>query len=153
MTHQILFALVCSTSLLAACGSNDKPVSSASTSSGSDAAIVDDASYEAVGNDFIGKTTTVLDADGKDCDKLATDLSKLFDDRKSTISALLAYGEAHPEIKKAVMAKHKAESDAFDARVNAAFAACGENEALAAAFAKLNGPVRAKAEPAEKAAR
>lgn len=95
------------------------------------------AEYEAKANELMDKMTAMFVADGKDCAKLATDLSKLVDDNKSSFDAASVFEKANPDAKKALDKKMEARSKDFQAKAGPAIEACKDNKALQDAMAKV----------------
>jgi hypothetical protein len=94
-----------------------------------------DDEYVAKATDIVHKLMDIFKADGKDCDKLAADVSKLVDD--PVVAASTAYEKAHPEAKAKFDQQSTAMVKEFGATVTPAIRVCGDNEALKAAFKKL----------------
>ena len=93
--------------------------------------------YQTRGTALLDKMTAIFAADGKDCAKIAADVSKYVDDNKAEIDAVTAYEKAHPADKKAWDEKNKAKTDDFMAKAGPAMDACKDNKALQDAMAKL----------------
>ena len=93
--------------------------------------------YQTRGTALLDKMTAIFAADGKDCAKIAADVSKYVDDNKGEIDAVTAYEKAHPADKKAWDQKNKAKTDDFMAKAGPSMEACKDNKALQDAMAKL----------------
>jgi hypothetical protein len=148
--HRILIAVTFALLLVAACkksgdgqpaaGASDKP---AETNSGGGSAVASGeinnvSDYEARSVALLDKLSAVFVADGKDCDKLATDLNKFMDENKAAMQAEMAYGKAHPDDKQAVDKKVEAKANAFaDKVLEPAMAACQSNKGVQEAMAKI----------------
>ncbi len=72
---------------------------------GSATTFTDNADYEAKGLALMNSMIAVFAADGTDCAKLATDITKFIGDNQDKFSAFKAYETAHPEAKKEMETK------------------------------------------------
>jgi hypothetical protein len=134
MTRHRMLIAVCSSLLLVAACSKKKDDGKPAAVSGP---IANTADYESRGTGFIEKMIGILTADEKDCDKLAADLSKFFDDTKSEVDAMKAYEKAHPEDKEQLNKKVEAKSDKFAKVLESVGETCKDNKALEAAMTKM----------------
>jgi hypothetical protein len=100
-------------------------------------AIASTADYEAKGTDMMDKLTAIFTSDGKDCDKLASDVGKFIADHKADFDTVGAYEKAHPADKKAFDAKTKDKQKVFMDTAGPALEACKSNKALGDALAKM----------------
>ena len=74
---------------------------------------------------------------GKDCDKLATNLSKFGDDNRALFESLKAFEKANPDAEKAFDEKMKGREKEFEQKLGPAFDACKDHEGMKAAMSKL----------------
>jgi hypothetical protein len=95
-----------------------------------DKKIATPAEYETLGIDVTNKLLALFGADGKDCDKLATDLTKFGEDNRKLFEALDAYGKANPEVAKAFDQKMEAREKEFEEKLGPAFEACRNHEGM-----------------------
>jgi hypothetical protein len=95
------------------------------------------ADYEARQTELTTKISGILNSDGKDCDKLGTDLGKFFTDNKAAFEAVDAFEKANPDARKAFDAKTKAQQDDIGGKLSAAGDACKDNAAFKDAMGKV----------------
>ncbi len=95
------------------------------------------AEYDTKATELFDKLVGVFAADGKDCDKLAADLTKLTDEQGALFAGLQAFEQANPDAKQAFDDKMKGREKDYEAKVAPSFEACQKHEAVIAAIAKL----------------
>ena len=99
--------------------------------------ITNAADYEAKANDMMDKMTALFVADGKDCDKLAADMSAFLDTNKDGFAATKTFETANPDAKKALDTKMEPRMKDFQAKAGPSLDACKDNKALQAAMSKM----------------
>ena len=99
--------------------------------------IANAAEYEAKAMEMSDKMTAMFAADGKDCEKLAGDMSKFIDENKTMFAAAKAFEAAHPEAKKALDTKMEPKMKEMMEKMGPAMEACKDNKALKDAMTKL----------------
>jgi hypothetical protein len=87
-------------------------------------AIANTADYEARGTAVMDKLMGIFTADGKNCDKLAADITKFIEDNRADMEAVTAYEKAHPADKTAIEKKMEAKAKEFTAKLTPAMDAC-----------------------------
>jgi hypothetical protein len=93
-------------------------------------AIVGDVDYETKATDMTNKLLAVFGAAGKDCDKLAADLTVFTDQNRTLFEALKAYEQAHPDAEKKFDEKMKPREKEFEEKLGPAMEACQNHEGL-----------------------
>lgn len=96
---------------------------------------VDD--YTKMGMEMMDQLAGIFTAAGKDCDKLAADLSKWVDANKSKKEAADAFEKANPDAKKALDEKAKPQMEKFIAAMGPAMESCKDHQGLKDAMAKM----------------
>ena len=97
--------------------------------------LTSDDEFIANGREIVRRLVAIFTADGQDCEKLAADVSKLSED--PIWSASTRYEDAHPEVRDRFAAEQAEMGKQFGPVVAPAMAACAENQAFAAAVAKM----------------
>jgi hypothetical protein len=119
----------------------DKPADPATADKPADkpaeggATFASDDEYLAKGKEAMGKLIDIFKADGKDCEKIAGDVTKLLQEPVFTQSK--AYEKAHPDIKKKFGDATKDLEKQFEKEATPALTACAKNKAFTDAFAKM----------------
>jgi hypothetical protein len=93
--------------------------------------------YEAKAMEMSDKMTAMFGADGKDCDKLAGDMSKFIDENKTMFASAKAFEAAHPEAKKALDTKMEPKMKEMMEKMGPAMEACKDHQGLKDAMTKL----------------
>jgi hypothetical protein len=99
--------------------------------------VADAAQYETLGTDLTNKLLALFAAGGKDCDKLAVDLTKFGDDNRKVFEALKAFEKDHPDAEKAFDEKMKGREKEFEEKVGPAFEACQNHEGMKKAMQNM----------------
>lgn len=99
-------------------------------------AIANAAEYDAKATDTTEKILAIFKAGGKDCDKLAADLTKFAEEYGPTLEGIKAFEDANPEAEKAFEEKMKPREKEFEA-IGPTFEACKDHAGLAAAIQKM----------------
>jgi hypothetical protein len=97
--------------------------------------LTSDDEFIANGREIVHRLVAIFSADGQDCDKLAADVSRLSED--PIWSASTRYEDVHPEVRERFAAEQAEMGKQFGPAVAPAMAACAENQAFAAALAKM----------------
>lgn len=110
----------------------EKPADPAKPAEGAppESNIVDDVDYESKGTDMTNKLLAIFAAAGKDCDKIAADLTVFTDQNRKLFDALKAYEKAHPEAEKKFDEKMKPREKEFEEKLTPAMEACQNHEGL-----------------------
>lgn len=93
--------------------------------------------YEAVAMEMSDKMIAMFGAAGKDCDKLAGDMSKFIDENKTKFASAKAFEAAHPEAKKALDTKMEPKMKEMMEKMGPAMEACKDHQGLKDAMTKL----------------
>ena len=99
--------------------------------------IVNASQYETLGTDITNKLLALFAANGKDCDKLAADLTKFGEDNRKLFEALKAFEKANPEAEKAFDAKMESREKEFEEKIGPAFDACQNHEGMKKAMQNM----------------
>lgn len=99
--------------------------------------IVNANDYETKAIDMTNKLLALFVDAGKDCDKLATNLSKFGDDNRALFESLKAFETSNPDAEKAFDEKMKGREKEFEDKLGPAFDACKNHEGMKTAMAKL----------------
>jgi hypothetical protein len=102
-------------------------------------AITSDADYEAKAMGAMDKMTAIFAADGKDCDKLAADMTKFGAENKALMVSSKAYEKEHPDAKKALDEKMKPKMEGMMGAMGPAMEACKDHKGLADAMTSMAG--------------
>jgi hypothetical protein len=97
-------------------------------------ALANAADYEKKGTEMIDKVLVVFKAHGKDCDKLAADLTKLAQENRATFDALKAFEKANPAAEEAFDKKLEAREAEMEQAFGPAFDACKDHAGMKEAF-------------------
>jgi hypothetical protein len=97
--------------------------------------LTSDDEFIANGREIVHRLVAIFTADGQDCDKLAADVSRLSED--PIWSASTRYEDAHPEVRERFATEQAEMGKQFGPAVAPAMAACADNQAFAAALAKM----------------
>ena len=93
--------------------------------------------YEAVAMEMSDKMIAMFGAAGKDCDKLAGDMSKFIDENKTKFASAKAFEAAHPDAKKALDTKMEPKMKEMMEKMGPAMEACKDHKGLKDAMTKL----------------
>jgi hypothetical protein len=93
--------------------------------------------YEALGMDMTNKLLAIFAADGKDCDKLAADMTKFGEENRKTFEAIKNFEKANPDAEKAFDEKMKPREKEFEEKLSPAFDACQNHEGMKKAMQSL----------------
>ena len=118
-------------------GSGAAPVAAVAKPAGAADTISNNDEYQSKATAAFDKMVGLFTGDGKDCDKLAADLSKFADDNVGLFAAAKTYEKAHPDDKKALDTKMEAKQKDFMEKAGPAMDACKDHKGLAAAMDKL----------------
>jgi hypothetical protein len=99
--------------------------------------IVNATEYETLGMDMTNKLLALFVAGGKDCDKLAADLTKFGDDNRKLFEAIKAFEKANPDAEKAFDKKMEGREKEFEEKVGPAFEACQNHEGMKKAMQNM----------------
>jgi hypothetical protein len=102
-------------------------------------AITSDADYESKAMGAMDKMSAIFTAAGKDCDKLAADLTKFGEENKALMVSSKQYEKDHPEAKKALDEKMKPKMEGMMGAMGPAMEACKDHKGLAAAMTSMAG--------------
>jgi hypothetical protein len=119
-----------------AAGEAAKPTEKAAAPGG---AITSDADYEAKAMGAMDKMTAIFAAAGKDCDKLAADMTKFGAENKALMVSSKAYEKDHPEAKKALDEKMKPKMEGMMGAMGPAMEACKDHKGVADAMTSMAG--------------
>ncbi len=110
----------------------DKAAEPAKPTEGAAAAgsIVGDVDYETKATDMTNKLLAIFGAAGKDCDKLAADLTVFTEQNRTLFEALKAYEQGHPDAEKKFDEKMKPREKEFEEKLAPAMEACQNHEGL-----------------------
>jgi hypothetical protein len=95
------------------------------------------AEFEAKGTGLTNSILAVFKTAGKDCDKLAADLTKVLDDNLGLIEGIRAFEKENPKEAKAFDKKMKPRQKEFEATIGPAMEACQDHEGLQKAVQRL----------------
>ena len=93
--------------------------------------------YESKATDLTNKLLAIFVAGGKNCDKLAADMTKFSTENRATFEALKAFEKANPDAEKAFDEKMKGREKEFEEKLSPAFEACKDHEGLKKAMGSL----------------
>jgi hypothetical protein len=110
------------------------PPRSAEPSAGS-LTLTSDDEFIANGREIVRRLVAIFTDDGQDCEKLAADISKLSED--PIWKASTHYEDAHPDVRERFAAEQAEMGKRFGAVAGPAATACANNEAFAAALARM----------------
>lgn len=99
--------------------------------------VADANQYETLGVDMTNKLLAIFAADGKDCDKLAADLTKFGEDNRKVFDSIKAFEKEHPDAEKAFNEKMKGREKEFEEKVGPAFEACQNHEGMKKAMQNM----------------
>lgn len=99
--------------------------------------IASDTDYETHATDLTNKLLAIFAADGKDCDKLAADLTKFGDDNRKLFESLKAYEQAHPDAEKKFDEKMKPREKEMEEKIGPSFEACKDHEGMKKAMQNM----------------
>ena len=99
--------------------------------------IANAAEYDTKATELTEKVIGAFTANGKDCDKLAAELSKVIDDNRATFDGLKAFETANPDSKKAFDAKMEPREKEFEEQIGPSIVACQSHAGLKAALEKM----------------
>jgi len=93
--------------------------------------------YTKLGMEMMDKMTAIFADAGKDCDKLATNLTKFNDENQGMKEATEAFEKANPDVKKAFDEKAKASMEKFMQAAGPAMEACKDHAGVKTAMEKM----------------
>jgi hypothetical protein len=102
-------------------------------------AIASDADYESKAMGAMDKLTAIFAAAGKDCDKLAAEITKFGAENKALMVSSKAYEKDHPDAKKALDEKMKPKMEGMMGAMGPAMEACKDHKGLADAMTSMAG--------------
>lgn len=105
--------------------------------SGPAVTIANAAEYDAKATELTDKLLAVFVTDGKDCDKLATDLTKFGQEFGPTFEGLKAFEKENPGAEKAFDEKMKPREKEFQDKIGPSFEACQNHEGVKTAMEGL----------------
>lgn len=97
--------------------------------------LASDDAFIANGEEIVRRLVDIFTNDGQDCEKLATDVTKLSAD--PIWAASTRYEDAHPQVRDRFRQESDAMRQQFAAVAMRAMTACAENQAFADALAKM----------------
>ena len=99
--------------------------------------IVNANDYESKATDITNKMLAVFVAAGKDCDKLAADMTKFINDNKTVMESLTAFEKTNPDAEKAFDKKMEGREKEMEEKLSPAFEACKDHAGLKQAMSNL----------------
>ncbi|HEY5927288.1 MAG TPA: hypothetical protein VIV11_36625 [Kofleriaceae bacterium] len=99
--------------------------------------IVNANDYESKATDLTNKLLAIFVAGGKNCDKLAADLTKFIGDNKPLMESLTAFEKANPDAEKAFDQKMEAREKEMEEKIGPSFDACKDHAGLKTAMQSL----------------
>jgi hypothetical protein len=122
-----------------AAGEAAKPVAGEAAKPAAGGAIASDADYESKALGAMDKMTAIFTAAGKDCDKLAAELTKFGAENKALMVSSKQYEKDHPEAKKALDEKMKPKMEGMMGAMGPAMEACKDHKGVADAMTSMAG--------------